>query len=96
MMAADAALLDRVADELIGLQDTDGNLTVELPPLAAMQLAGVLTWTMRSSAFDPATRALSAALLQLARQYFADCPAVLAVLSGCDTVAADAGTQTRH
>jgi hypothetical protein len=98
----DAAALVQVADELVAHQRIEGNLTIELPPIAALQLGSLLQLVLRRVTLTPATRTLAGALLVLVREYFADCPAVLAYLDADDPADPDAhrpgtfSTNTRH
>lgn len=85
-----AEILSRVAEELTTHQQAEGNLKVELPALAALQLATLIQVVLPDANLPAAHRALGAAVVILVQQYFADCPAVLAVL------AADFPTKTRH
>jgi hypothetical protein len=76
---ADAAALVRVVDELTDHQRTQGNMALELPPGAVLQLAALLQLLQRGST-PPATRMLVDAILLMVAEYFAGCPNVLAVL----------------
>jgi hypothetical protein len=95
----DAAALANVVDELVALQRVQGNLTIELPAIAGLQLGSVLQLLRRRVALTPASDTLAGALLLLVRAYFADCPAVLAYLDEQDPDAHRPGTfstNTRH
>ena len=77
-------LLVRVTDELVGKQRTHGNLAIELPPIAALQLASLLQLLEHQAPrppLPPAHAALVAGILVLVCDFFEDCPAVLAVLA---------------
>jgi hypothetical protein len=78
-------VLVQVTDELVGKQRTHGNLSIELPPIAALQLASLLQLLEHAAAprppMPPAHAALVAAVLDVIRDFFLDCPAVLAVLA---------------
>ena len=76
----DAAALVRVCDELTDHQRMQGNLAIELPPGAALQLAALLQLLLRESPLPPGTRTLVEAILVMVAEYFAGCPSVLAVL----------------
>jgi len=96
----DAAALAQVADELVAHQRVHGNLVIELPPIAGLQLATLLQ-LLPLTALTPAAGTLVGSLLVLVRAYFAACPSVLAVLDAGDAVDPDArrvpfSTNTRH
>jgi hypothetical protein len=84
------AALARVAEELTTHQQAEGNLEVELPALAALQLATLIQVARQHADLPAAHRVLAADVLEVIRRYFVDCPAVLAVL------AVDFPTNTRH
>jgi hypothetical protein len=77
---ADAAALVRVVDELTDHQRTQGNMALELPPGAVLQLGALLQLLQRAGRTPPAVRTLVDAILLMVAEYFAGCPTVLALL----------------
>jgi hypothetical protein len=97
----DAEWIVLLTDELTTRQQ-HGNLVIELPPIAVVQLAGLLQLARARPDLTPPFEATAAALLVMVRHYFADCPTVLDVLADGDDPTADdvrplhLRTQTRH
>jgi len=91
----DAAALVRVVDELTDHQRIQGNMALELAPAAVLQLAALLQLLLRDARLPHAPRMLVDAILVMVAEYFAGCPAVLAVLeAGADPPVL--GSKTTH
>ena len=93
----------QVTAELMEKDAAVGGLTVELPPLTVMLLAGMIQLAQRVPCLNPPSKQVAGDILAMVRDYFRDCPAVLAVLAAGDDPDQDqpprqrtSGTQTRH
>ena len=96
-MNADGAAA--VLDDLIDKQARHGNMVIELPPIAALQLAGIVLVALKHPNLPPSHQTIGSVIVAMIRGYFEDCPAVVAMLDS--DYAADAGDpenriQTRH
>src|SRR4029453_7343496 len=81
-----------LVDDLITKQQRAGNMLIELPPVAALQLAGVVLLALKHPDMPPSHRTIGSAIVALVRDYFADCPAIAAVLDAD----AESESKTRH
>jgi hypothetical protein len=77
-------VLVRVTDELVAQQRTHGQLAIALPPIAALQLASLLQLLEQEVPLPTAHATLVATILGLVRDFFENCPTVLAVLADGD------------
>ena len=83
--AADRALTEAMADEML----RHAPLALTLRPESVFQLVALLQLACRHPLLSPSTRAFAREFIDHAHQYFADCPAVLAVLERGDDPAHD-------
>ena len=73
-------LADQLAREIQAREAHHSLARIELSPLEALQLAGLLQLALRHPELTLASRATGALVVQMVRTYFAGCPAVLDVL----------------
>jgi hypothetical protein len=60
-----------------------------MPPIEAMQIAGIVQLALRHPQFPDSHRAAAAAILGGVREYFAECPTILDILHHGDNPAED-------
>jgi hypothetical protein len=80
---------DRLLAEMVRELEPHPNMEITLQPVSVMQLAGLLQLALRHPHLDPTNRATAERFLAAARDYFAECPAVLEVLRRGDDPAED-------
>lgn len=77
---ADTELLGAMAAEIRAL-DAEGDLMmIQVSPLSAVQLAGLLQLALRHDGVEGSIREAALLFLYDVREYFATCPAVLEVM----------------
>jgi hypothetical protein len=86
----DLPLLDAMTAEIRALE-AEGPAILAIPPLAALQLAGVVQLAMRHPEFsESGSLDVARAFIEQLREYFEDAPAVLEVLRRGDDPREDA------
>jgi hypothetical protein len=88
--ALDAELLRCMAAELDALEHEGEPLLIELSPLVAVQLAGLIQLALRHPLMN--LRDVGLEVLETVREYFAECPAVREVLRRGDDPGQDVPT----
>ena len=80
---------EAIAQMAIELETCVVPMELVLRPFTALQLAGLLQLVQRHPELSDPHRAIAASVVEAAREYFADCPTVLAILDAGDDLAQD-------